>query len=187
MAASTLALTSEDQIPALVRKSRREFKELAKSRTTAQAVVDDIVELSVDDTPFREWPGGCAAQFVSELCAVALATIETDSVALSLDNARQDVLKRLSDLLISFVIALPESFDPSMKERLCRLWVCSRLAAGLEQDSRVFIDGAVAALETIGLDRLKLVLPRKLPSLHDPLPGSINTPNSVSSKPGTGQ
>ena len=33
------------------------------------------------------------------------------------------------------------------------------------------------------LHRLKLELPRELPSLHDTPPGSIKTPNSVSSKP----
>jgi len=37
------------------------------------------------------------------------------------------------------------------------------------------------------LHGLKLELSRKLPSHHDPPPGSIKTPNSVSSKPGTGQ
>src|SRR5438309_11138557 len=34
--------------------------------------------------------------------------------------------------------------------------------------------------------RLKLELSRKLPSLHDPPPGPIKTPNSVSSEPGAG-
>ena len=158
MEALNIVLTSEDQIPALLKKSRREIKDLVRispiaQRTESQDVVDDIIERSVDDIPMREWPVEASVRFVSVVCGLAQLAIETEAPALPQNQGRLETFSRLADLLLSFAAALPNRFEKQTKQQLCRLWIGSRLAPGLSpQDCPIFISAAVAALTGLGIE-----------------------------------
>ena len=95
MEALNIVLTSEDQIPALLKKTRREIKDLVRispiaQRTESQDVVDDIIERSVDDIPMREWPDEASVRFVSVVCGLAQLAIETEAPMLAQNHSRLD-------------------------------------------------------------------------------------------------
>jgi len=106
METPNLVLVSEDQIPSVFRKSRRDLKDLVRATTSPdreqhQEIVDQIIELTVDDIPLRDWPSDTTVRFISIICRTAQEVIEREAALLVEDQVRLQMLRRLADLLFS--------------------------------------------------------------------------------------
>src|SRR5690349_19689587 len=79
MKSSQLKLIQTADLPATLRKYRRQLKSLFMAQASQQesdlTILDEIIELSIDDIPVNEWPSTIGGRFIEIVSTAGLTVV----------------------------------------------------------------------------------------------------------------